>query len=126
MRSVRMTVAAAGLVAVSFTASFSVGAAAILEHRPAAAVVTTAAYAAPAGNVYARAYKAFTTWTSHRTRRNLDVLVTDSYALPAQYDAADITQLAADVLGGAPRTDIARDVAYVGQDLTEAQLPEAS
>ena len=73
-----------------------------------------------------KAYAAFTTWEQHRTRVNLDKLVTASFNLPARYDAADIGQLYADVMGGAKKADIARDVAYVDQDLTQLMLPMAS
>jgi hypothetical protein len=76
----------------------------------------------PAG----KAYTAFLTWQRKPTRQHLDELITDSYALPAKYDAADITQLAADVLGGAKAKYVAQDEAYVAQDLTEAALPMAS
>ena len=91
----------------------------ILMTVPAHAAVT---HATPAQ----KAYAAFTTWEQHRTRGNLDKLVTASFALPAKYDAADIVQLAADVMGGAKKADITRDVAYVDQDLTELMLPMGS
>ena len=98
----------------------------------AAAGITVTAFALPASasTTHAtpaqKAYAAFTTWERHPARGNLDKLVQASFALPARYDAADIGQLYADVLGGAPRADIARDVAYVDQDLTQLMLPMAS
>ncbi len=73
-----------------------------------------------------KAYAAFVTWEHHPARGNLDGLVVASFALPAKYDQADIDQLAADVNGGAKTAGIARDKAYVDQDLTQLMLPMAS
>jgi hypothetical protein len=72
----------------------------------------------PAVNWTQRAYSAFTTWEAHPTRANLDVLVGDSFHLPAKYDAADIAQLYADVMGGAKATYISDDKQYVTEDFT--------
>ena len=91
----------------------------ILMTMPAQASTT---HATPAQ----KAYAAFQAWGQHRTRVNLDKLMTASFSLPARYDAADIGQLYADVMGGAKKADIARDVAYVDQDLTQLMLPMAS
>ena len=89
------------------------------------AAVTVAAgvlAAAPANaqtqvNWTQRAYSAFTTWEAHPTRANLDALVADSFHLPAKYDAADIAQLYADVMGGAKATYVSDDKQYVAEDL---------
>ena len=76
-----------------------------------------AAAVKPSVNWTQRSYAAFTTWEAHPTRANLDVLVADSFRLPAKYDAADIAQLYADVMGGAKATYISDDKQYVTEDL---------
>ena len=86
------------------------------------AVLAASYTGAPPSQVVAKTYAAFTAWEAHPTRANMDTLVTDSFRLPAKYDAADIAQLYADVMGGAKATTISDDEGYIYQDLTGSGL----
>ena|SRR5579859_5837097 len=62
-----------------------------------------------------RACAAFAAWNHNQTRHNLEVLVTDSFTVPAKYLGSDIARLYADVEAGSAKY-VSDDAQYLYED----------
>jgi hypothetical protein len=80
-----------------------------------ATVTAPHAGAATAVSAKAKTCAAVSTWSHHRTMKNLDALVVDSFGVPWEWLADDVNQLYMDIRGGTAKW-VKSDLKQLGQD----------